>query len=158
MLPSKNITLLKLLTSKKITNVERQIYIGDNDLSDFEQNADGPIQLTLDGGMIVYFFAITELNSIGLSANLMPTYGDSYKTIDVTRNYFWRSRINKSILEIHILQSIYASKNNPSEFGVEFIFSDRSKVCFEYLDEEEHLDMIRVIDAYMGKCNRRKVT
>ncbi|GEM_PF-5643018 len=157
MLPSDSIDILIRLTGLEIINVKRQLYKGDFDLPDYEQNADGPIQLIFSNNMVVHFVSMTESDSVGIFIGSMPAYGSSYMIRDLSENSFWMDRIGQKIEEIHILQSVFVSEYNPNEFGIELIFADKKTVCIEYLDDEDNPDMIRVISSYKGLCNRKKV-
>jgi len=130
--------------------VRRQLYMSDAHLRDYEQNADGPTEVQFDDGSLLYFFAVTEINSIGVQDGKMPPYGESYELHDVSNNTFWRKRVGCPIQRIEILQSQYASLENPSEFAIEFSLTNGLRICFEYLDEEEFPDMVRVTEGYLG--------
>lgn len=150
-LPSQNMSLLTMLSGKRIISVKRQLFKHDMDLTEYEQNADGPIQFIIDDGSIVHFIADTETFSIGIVSGEMPRYGDSYELRDVSNNSFWGSRLGQEIEQIALLKSKGWSKDYPCEFGIEISFSNREKALIEYLDEEDYPDMIKVADHYTGQ-------
>ena len=94
---SQNLDILKPMIGAKITAVKRQLYKSDADLNDFQQNADGPIEIMLDDNRVVNFRALTKANSISLFEGKMPTYGESYVYMDVSHNLFWKSKIEQRI-------------------------------------------------------------
>lgn len=143
---SQNLHILKPLIGTKITNVTRQLYSPDADLENFQQNADGPIEIQFDNDIVVNFRALTEANSIAIFEGKMPIYGESYIYMDVSHNSFWKSRIRQKIVEIYILQSEFCSEENPCEFGLEIVFENNNKVCIEYLDEDDFPDTLRIVD------------
>ena len=149
--PSYNAELLKLLLGKKIVSVKRQLFTDDKFEDDYEQDADGPIELTFDDKIVIHFIAETEITSVGIVSGSMPKYRDSYEMADVTGNSFWQERVGQEIKQISYLKAISGSESYPYEFGVELLFRNGKKVLFEYLDDEEHLDMIRVADQYRGE-------
>lgn len=150
-LPSKNIEVLKSLLSKKIISVKRQLFKDDMDLDEYQQNADGPIEFRFDDNTVVHFFANTEMFSVGVIAEAMPNYGDSYEYLDVSKNPFWSVRVNQEISKITFLKSSNWSEGYPSEFGIEILFGNGKKVLIEYLDEEEYPDMIKLAEHYTGQ-------
>ncbi len=153
---SQNTELFKSLISKRIISVRRQVFDSDMDLDNYERMADGPTEFKFDNDKIVCFFAITETNSVGITDDVMQRYGSSYITLNLSSNLFWQQRINQEVEAISILQSRYASTDNPSEFGVEFKLKNGTCLCIEYLDEENFPDTIRVLEEYKGpQCIRR---
>jgi len=150
-LPSHNVSLFKNLLGKRIASIKRQLFQGDIDLTDHEQNADGPIELTTSDGLVIHFIADTELFSIGIALGEMPQYGDSYKLRDLSDNTFWRVRVDQEITELTLLKSADYSDEYPSEFGIEISFINGEKALIEYKDEEDYPDMIRVTEHYSGQ-------
>lgn len=150
-LPSQNLNLLNAILSKRITSVKRQLFKGDMDLTDYEQNADGPVQFTIGDSPAIHFFADTETFSVGVASGEMPRYGDSYELTDVSNNSFWGSRIGQKITQVILLKYKGWSEDYPCEFGVEISFANGRKVLIEYKDEENYPDMIKVADHYTGQ-------
>lgn len=149
--PSKNFELLKNLLGKKVVSVKRQLFKNDMDLIDFEQNADGPIELTINDDSVIHFIAVTESFSVGVVRGEMQRYGDSYELKDLTGNIFWSDRIGQEITRLRLFKSSDYSDDYPSEFGIEISFSNGEKVLIEYKDEEDYPDMIIVADHYSGQ-------
>ncbi len=149
-IPSQNTELLKSLLNKSIISIKRQIFESDMDLNNYEQVADGTTEFTFNNGTVVCFFAMTEINSVGVNDNLMQSYGNSCILLNLSNSLFWQRRINQEIETIEILQSTYASTDNPSEFGVELKFKNGTYVCIEYLNEGDSLDTIRILEKYEG--------
>ncbi len=149
-IPSQNIELLKSLLGKRLISIKRQIFKGDMDLDNYEQIADGTTEFKFNDDQIVCFSAITEANSVGITNNVMQFCGDRYIILTLINNSFWEKRVNQEIEAIYILQSIYTSNENPSEFGVEFKLKNGASICIEYLDEEDFPDTIRVLEKYNG--------
>ncbi|MCY7276701.1 MAG: hypothetical protein LH702_23940 [Phormidesmis sp. CAN_BIN44] len=157
-IPSKNLDILKHLHGRSIIQVSRQILKSDMDLNDFEQMADGATEVKLDDDKVLHFYALPEINSIGIQEGSMSKCGDSYTFLDVTNNDFWKIRIGKTIAEVSILKSKYASTDNPSEFGIELKLESNVEVYFEYLDEEDFPDTIRLTGKYTGaECFKQDV-
>lgn len=157
-IPSQNTKLLKSLINRKIINVKRHIFKSDMNLDNFEQMADGTTEIEFNSGKVICLFAITEMNSVGITDGLMEPFGSSYITLELSNNLFWESRVNQEIEAIDILQSKYASIDNPSEFGIEFKFQNVTYVCIEYLDEEDFPDTIRVLEKYDNRqCIRQTI-
>jgi hypothetical protein len=155
-IPSENIILLQHFLDRSIVKVSRQLLKSDMNLDDFEQMADGPTEIQLDDGTFFSLYALSEIGSIGIQGGKMKQYGDSYTFVDVTNNDFWRARVGKKIKSIEILQSKYASPDNPSEFGIKLGLESSTEVNFEYLDEEDYPDTIRVVAKYIGPDYLRK--
>jgi len=150
-LPSQNLSLLKILLGKKITSVKRQLFKNDMDLSDFEQNADGPVEFIVDDNSAIHFVAETERFSIGIVSGEMLRYGDSYVLTDVSNNSFWDDRIGQKITRLTLLKASDWSEDYPSEFGIIISFNNGKNVLIEYIDDEEHPDMIKVASNYTGR-------
>ncbi len=150
-LPSKNLSLLKSLLGKKITSVKRQLLKGDMVLSDFEQNADGPVQFLVNNDTTLHFIAETEMFSIGVVFGEIPRYGECYAQLDVSNNTFWCDRVGQKMTQLTLLKASDWSENYPSEFGIEILFNNGKRVFLEYIDDEKHPDMIRVANDYTGK-------
>ena len=150
-LPSKNLNLLRNLLKKTIVSVKRQLFKGDMDLTDYEQNADGPVEFIISDSSAIHFVADTERFSIGVVSGEMPVYGDSYKLADTSNNSFWNERIGQEIKKLTLFKSFDHSEDYPSEFGVEISFVNRKKVLIEYKDEDDYPDMIKVVDNYTGQ-------
>lgn len=150
-LPSNNLSLLRSLLSKRIISVKRQLFKGDIDLTDYEQNADGPIEFIMSDSSAIHFIANTDTFSIGVATGKMPLYGDSYELAGVSNNSFWNDRIGREIKQLALLKSSDWSEDYPSEFGVEISFINGKKVLIEYKDEGDCLDMIKVADNYTGQ-------
>ena len=147
-LPSQNSGLLKNLLGKKVVSIKRQLFQSDMDLADFEQNADGPVELTISDNSVIHFIADTEVFSIGVVPGEMPRYGDSYNLKDLSGNIFWVDRVGQEITQLMLFKSSDYSDDYPSEFGIEISFVNGKKVLIEYKDEEDYPDMIRVADHY----------
>ena len=150
-LPSQNSKLLKNLLGKKVVLVKRQLFKSDMDLADFEQNADGPVELTISDDSVLHFVADTEGFSIGVVPGEMPHYGDSYNLRNLSGNVFWGDRVDQEITQLTLFKSSDYSDDYPSEFGLEISFINGKKVLIEYKDEEDYPDMIRVVDHYSGR-------
>ena len=157
-IPSQNTKLFKSLINKRISSVKRHIFESDINLDNFEQMADGTTEIEFNSGKVICFFAITEMSSVGIIDGVMEPFGSSYITLELSNNLFWEPRINQEIEAIDILQSKYASIDNPSEFGIEFKFQNVTYVCIEYLDEEDFPDTIRVLEKYDNRqCIRQTI-
>jgi len=150
-IPSKNLMLLRKLLGERIISVKRQLYKGDRDLPDYQQNADGPIEFTISDGLAIHFVAGTEIFSVGVAFGEMPIYGDSYELVNVTNNSFWGERVGQEITQVAILKSIDRSEDYPCEFGIDISFSNGKRVLIEHKDEEEYPDMIKVAEKYIGQ-------
>ncbi|MBN1378585.1 MAG: hypothetical protein JXA04_05065 [Gammaproteobacteria bacterium] len=156
-LASKKLEYLKSLLGKEIIVVRRQLLASDLevlDSSSCEQEADGPIELKFNDSNIASFVADTESMSIVLAEYKMQKWGDSYTTVDVSKNSFWSARLNKKIERIEILISNYTSEKYPSEFGLVFTLFGGVQFVIEYLSDSEHTDVIRLTNNYEGPdCN-----
>ena len=149
--PLQSLMLLKNLFGKEIISVKRQLFKGDMDLPDYEQNADGPIEFTTSDNLAIHFVADTEDYSVGIATGEMPLYGDSYELVDVSSNYFWSERVGQKITQVTLLKSTDCSNDYPCEFGIEISFANGKKVLIEYKDEEDNPDMIKVAESYTGR-------
>ena len=150
-LPLQNIELLNSFLGKKISVVKRQLFKDDMDLDEYEQNADGPVELTFDDKTVVHFVAETETLSIGVIGGCMPRYGANYALTTISNNSFWCDRTEQKIVRIVVLKSCHWSEDYPSEFGIEIWFENGKKVLIEYLNEEDFPDMIKVAEQYEGQ-------
>jgi hypothetical protein len=65
-LPSNQLDLLRSILGASIFSVMRQIFKSDFDLQDYQQNADGPIELKFDTVDSIYFDANAEGFSVGV--------------------------------------------------------------------------------------------
>lgn len=133
------------MLGSSIISVKRQVFESDMDLDDFEQSADGPIQIELVNGEVLSFVADTKLNSIGVVKGNMPEYGESYLFMDLTSSDFWRQRVGVYICSVFILKSIFYSKENPEEFGILIVFKNGLSACIEFVSEGDFSDTIRVV-------------
>lgn len=155
---SQNTELIKSFSGSKITQVKRQVFKGDMDLKDFEQMADGPIEIKLDDDRVIYFSAITEIDSIGINCCHMKKYGENYLTRDVSNNQFWKNRIGRAIKSVILLQSKYAYKTNLIEYGIEFALDGKLFFVIEYVNKEGMPDTLRVVENHSDTaCVRIKV-
>lgn len=155
---SKNLSILESLLGRKIVQIKRQIFLGDLDLKNFEQSADGPIEFKLDDNRSINFFPITSVNSVGIEERCMKRYGESYQLKDVTGNSFWEKRRNIKIVSLKILKSKYASEENPEEFGLQFILENDENFLIEYLNDEEIPDTLRLAEEYLGPiCDLKNI-
>ncbi|MBW4650555.1 MAG: hypothetical protein KME06_17975 [Kastovskya adunca ATA6-11-RM4] len=145
------------LVNTTVVSIRRHIFVSDMDLDNFEQMADGAIEIKFNSSKVICFVAITEANSVGVIERNLPIPGSSYIILKLTNNDFWQEKINQKIEKIEVLKSQYASNDNPSEFAVEFQLKNGKCFCIEYLDEKEFPDTIRVIEKYEGgQCIRLK--
>ena len=157
-IPSNNCDNLRHIIGKFVTKVARQILKSDMDLNDFEQMADGPTEISLDDGSILCFYALPEVNSIAIQRECMSEYGESYIYCNVTENNFWKVRVKSKIKSVNILKSKYSSLENPSEFGVGLKLENGLEIYFEYLDEEDFPDTVRVTAEYLGpECLKQEI-
>ena len=145
--PTQNIDLLKMLLGKRLISARRQLFKHDMELNDYEQSADGPLELRFSSDLILHFFAITETFSLGVAPGEMPRYGDSYIDTDVTYNKFWGKRIGNEVSRIAILTSLDGGKRHRCEFGIKIELKNRLDILIQYLDEEDSPDMIMVTDG-----------
>lgn len=146
--PTQSIDLLKMLLGKRLISARRQLFKHDMELNDYEQNADGPLELHFSSDLVLHFFAITETFSLGVAPGEMPRYGDSYINTDVTHNEFWRKRIGNEVSRIAILTSLDSGKWHRCEFGIKIELKNSVGIFIQYLDEEDFPDMIIVTDAH----------
>ena len=145
-LPSSNIDFLKSLIGLKIVKVCRQLFKDDMKGENYEQIADGPIELVFNNGNVTSFYSWLESESVCMSNTKMKQYGDSYIYKNLTDNSFWKQRVNRTITEVTLIKSIYASKENALEFAVKFEFENDIKACVEYINEGNFPDTLRVIE------------
>ncbi len=142
--------LFKGFVGAKIVGVRRQIFEGDMDREDFEQNADGPLEVTLNSGRTFVFFSNTESFSVEVQAGEMPMYGESYKVFDLTNTFFWSCRVNREIRNITAMKSKDANEQFALEFGLQIDLDNDLSFYVEYIDEADFPDMIRVTEKYLG--------
>ncbi|ELS01074.1 hypothetical protein Xen7305DRAFT_00007750 [Xenococcus sp. PCC 7305] len=155
-LPSTNIDLLKSLIGKKIVKVRRQIIKNEMRLENFEQEADGPVELTFDDDKVISFIDWTEPISVGVADGEMTIYGGGYFLMELTNNSFWQQRIGQKIVQVTILKILTPSPNFPGEFGIEIEFENNKKVSIEYIDDSECPDIIKVLEKYDElPCNKQ---
>ena len=146
-LPSDNINLFQSLIGQKVIEVSRRLLESDLALEDYEQMADGATELVFDDGRVISFFSWTEIFSVGVVANeKIPRSGGYSIYKNLTNNSFWKQRVSQKITKVTIFKSIYATEDNPLEFGIEFEFENNLKICIEYVDGEEISDTLRVIE------------
>ena len=147
MLPSKKVKLRKSLIGHKMNKVTRQILKDDMTQENYEQVSDGPVEFVIDNSTVVSFSPLTEAFSVCVANDKMPQYGDSYLYKNVTDNSFWKHRVDRTIKEVAILKSVYATKENPMEFGIAFKFENGTDVCIQFIDTEDFPDTLRVIET-----------
>lgn len=154
-LPSNNIACLKSLIGQKIIEVNRRVFKSDLSLKNYEQMADGLTKLVFSNNTIISFFPWTEINSVGV-AKVETDRCDGEDSIlkNTTNNSFWQKRVNQTITKITIIQSVYASAENPSEFAVEFEFANDKKICIEYINEEKFAGIIVFDSLIIIKQNK----
>ncbi|MBF0366698.1 MAG: hypothetical protein HQK50_14085 [Oligoflexia bacterium] len=136
---------LKKIIGKKIIKVERQIFKDDDDLDDYEQNADGYIQFTFDDNFIIYFFPLTELESIGVKEIEMPKLGDSYQWINPSCNEFWSNKTNVVITAIDVIISRFRTCSQPMEHALTFHLKNSQQFSIEFMSDDNCLDTLRVV-------------
>lgn len=147
-------SLFKSILNSKIVRVRRQLYDGDFDVFDYEQNADGPVELDFDNGVTLYFAADTESFSVKVGVGAMPIYCESYKLLDLSNNDFWRLRVGKIVDGVSVLKGADSDSVYLFEFGVELLLAGGISVLVEYLDSSEFPDMIKVSEKYVGLAER----
>ena len=145
-LPSDKIDFLRSLIGQKIVKVSRQLFKSDLNQENYEQLADGSVEFVFENGKVLSFLSWVEIESVRIADVKMPKWGDSYIYKELTKNSFWRQRVNQKIDKITIFKSIYASGDNALEFAIEFEFENKTKACIEYLNEENISDTLRVIE------------
>lgn len=156
LLLSSNAAVLRNLLGEKIISVTRQLFKDDMDLDDYEQSADGPVELTMTNGSVLHFIAFTEACSVGVVSGGMPRYGDSYEFRDLTMNLFWGGRVGQELRRLNILKISELEDPNPCE-AVDIIFQNGERVVIEYISDEENLDMIRVTDRNLRSHSIRQI-
>jgi hypothetical protein len=145
--------LLGSLVGKKLSRVQRQLFLNDYAFYTAEtrdQESDGPTEFRTVDGTEFHFLGNTEQQSIEIFSGPSPRYGESFANKDITLNTFWSSRINKSIISMDVLQSIYGVEGALSAFGVEFFFDGAESFVMEYLSDETHQDQVRITGPYKG--------
>lgn len=80
----------------------------------------------------------------------MPRYGESYVLSNVGKNSFWSDKINQKICKISYLKSSDFTEDYPCEFGIRMHFENGSSVIFEYVDEMEFPDTLRIVEKHDG--------
>lgn len=145
---SQNLNILKSLIGTRIVSVSRYLLKSDFHVDDFQQNADGPVEITFDNGTIIYFNSFTSGESISMFEGKMPLYGESYVYKDVSNNLFWSSRIRQKITKMYVLKSEYFSTDFPLECVLEIFFENNTKACVEYLSDEDFIDTLRVTSKF----------
>jgi len=155
---SSNINLLKSLIGKKIVRVRRQIIKNEMNLDNFEQEADGPVELSFDNNKVISFVDWTEPSSVGVADAEMTIYGGGYLLIELTNNSFWKPRIEQKIVQVIILEDLGASADYPGEFGIEIKFENNEQVCIEYADDAVYSDILRVSEKFERRqCKKRVI-
>jgi len=115
-----------------------------------DEETDGRTVIKLDNEIQIVFLQDTSTMSLRIceGCEIKPSSFSFEK--DVSTNEFWNARLNEKITDIFILQSLYASEDYPSEFGIEFKLSNGKNFIVEYIDNE---DSMRITDKYKGpKC------
>lgn len=96
-----------------------------------DQEADGDIYLLLSNGQIIGFHANSELFTIQISEpnkDCLPS-----ELHDVSKNAFWKKRINKSIARV---EALYGELSEP--FGIHVILEGGIKFDFQYTSKSEY--------------------
>ena len=136
--------ILKELVGERIIAARRQLFKDDLDLRDCEQNADGPLEIELEGGRFITFTAVTEALGINIIKGRMPAYGPSYIYRDITLNEFWSQRLGSEIKRVAALKNVDSEGDFSREFGLLISLGNGKSFVVEYLNEEEWPDMMRV--------------
>lgn len=145
-IPSENTELLQAALGKRLLGVRRQLFVDDKFLQNYEQEADGPVELTLSDGLILHFVDESALMSVGVASGKMPKYGESYEQLDVSKNVYWSERIDKIITGIDVFASDSREPMYPCEF-VAIYFENNLYTKIVYLDEDEYqFDAIKISD------------
>lgn len=150
--------LLRNLIGKKLSQVQRYVFISDYEFYDPEirdQESDGPTEFRTVDGMVFHVVSNTKQMAIEFISGPCPRYGESFVGRDVTSNAFWLTRTNKNIVHIDALQSLYSPEGSLFAFGSEFFFQDAESFAIEYLSDEEHQDQVRITGPYAGPPCRR---
>ncbi|ELS01075.1 hypothetical protein Xen7305DRAFT_00007760 [Xenococcus sp. PCC 7305] len=156
-LPSTNIDLLKSLIGKKIVKVRRQIIKNEMNLDNFEQEADGPVELTFDDHKVISFIDWADPSSVGVADREMTIYGGEYLLMELTNNSFWQQRIEQKIVQVIILNDLGTSVDYPGEFGIEIEFENNKQVCIEYADDAVYSDVLRVSEKFERRQCKKQV-
>jgi hypothetical protein len=146
MLPSGATQEFSRLIGSQITGVARQILTSDFDLPDFEQEGDGPTELTFNTGDIAYFDSDSERLALAVHFERMPRYGESYASVPL-RDEFWAQRMRISIVSIYAAVSVFGRVGESGEFAVIFELQGGQRLVIEYLDAGDYSDRCRVAGA-----------
>ena len=150
LLPSESTNFLTSVIGTKITEVVRDLLLEEYEFLPpnlRDEECDGLILITLNDNRSFILIPDVARLSINIGVGCKLKYGSGYVEKNVTNNNFWKDRVNQKINEINILKSLYASEEYASEFGLEFILSNKKKIIFEYIDDEDYL---RIINSYQG--------
>lgn len=151
--PSRNVTILRSMLGRTIIAVKRYLFEGDMYRENYQQSADGAVEISLDNGCSVHFVAEPETFSVGVMTGPMPRYGESYVLADVTDNSFWHSRVGQKIDWIRIHKAPSGTEECPEEFGLCFFLSNQESICIEYFDEQDYFDSIRVVAKHAERAS-----
>lgn len=153
----KNFELLADLKARKIYKVRRQLFLDDAQLNNYEQVADGPIEFSLSGGLVVHFVANTERMSLGIVKGEMPIYGDSYDLRDITCNQYWAHRANTEIGAISLNYIPGERVVDDIYFGIELEFVNNKKTFIQYKSDDEFLDAIFIDENFIVSSGMHKI-
>jgi hypothetical protein len=150
--------VLAKLIGRSICRIRRQLLRSDYDeLSSTirDQESDGTTELKMDDGTLIKFDSHTESMSVQVSLGEVDTRREHHLLADVSGNEFWSTRVRRKVLSIDVLISKYASPTGKGEFAVAFQLEGDLRFVIEYLSDDEHTDVIRVIgDLPTGEYDR----
>ena len=154
---------LKILGSflgARLIEVRRYLYRNDLENLDprvAEEEADGPIEFSVDNGLVLTITSRTEDMSIAVTKGALRVLGPSFTLRNISANEFWAARIGRTIEAVELLESPYP-KVGRSVFGVEVSLVGAPAFVVEYISDDHHVDQLRVTGRYVGgSCARTKL-
>lgn len=150
-LPSECDDLLSTYFGSTLVKVERNLYLDDAELDDYEQQSDGEICLHFKNLEPISFISNIEYENVLVNNVSLSESDELYEYRDITNNKFWKKFIGYKIKKITILKSKYSTDNKSGEFGVVFYFENGGKFVIAFDHNDLYFDTLHIINDYDGE-------
>lgn len=130
----------------KIRRIQRQLFRSDLDGTEDLDWVDGPLQIRCDE-IVFCMVAHTESETVLMKFGEMPTYGESYETVDLSETTPWSSLVGREIESIQ-----------PSPHGFNIFIADKAVSVFYYSADDVSDSVLVRISAkkkFLGYDTRR---
>lgn len=145
--PYMDTRVLEGILGKRLISARRQLYKDDFFMENYEQEADGPVELAFSDGGCVHFVIRDSWMSVGAVDGPMPKYGEGYQFSDVSNNAYWNKRVRSVVARVDVFSSKIRSRHFPCE-SVKITFDNMLHTNIVYNDMENNQTDAMIIADY----------